>query len=313
MAAINTTMTLIKGALFGQAGLRPLISVLSRYQHQLPSFETLSITTPQPKIVQVEVNRPKKLNAFSRQVCNDLTACFNALSEDPSVRVVVIAGSGESKAFTAGLDLMDLQVMMGELQSIQDMARRSKSLRKTIKDMQAACTALEACSKPVLAAVHGACIGIGVDLIAAADCRYSTADAYFQIREVEIGLAADVGTLQRVPRIIGSDGLVRELVYTARKVPSQEAKDIGLVNQVYPDRDTLIKEVLKIASNIASKTPVAVQGSKLSLNYSRDHSIQDGLDQIATWNQAMLQTEDLLKAAMAIATKSEEPPEYEDF
>lgn len=179
--------------------------------------------------------------------------------------------------------------------------------------MQSGCSALEACTKPVLAAVHGPCIGIGVDLIAAADCRYSTADAYFQIREVDIGLAADVGTLQRVPKIIGSDGLLRELVYTARQVPSQEAKDIGLVNQVYPDRDTMMKEVLKIASTIASKTPVAIQTSKVSLNYSRDHTIQEGLDHILTWNQSMLQTEDLLKATMAIATKSPEPPEFEDF
>ena len=182
----------------------------------------------------------------------------------------------------------------------------------------------------MIAAVHAGCIGGGVDLVTAADIRYCTQDAFFQIKEVEIGnqnkklilfvffftftfdlgLAADVGTLQRLPKVIGSDSLVRELAYTARKMFADEAAQAGLVSRVFPDKETLLKAALETASLIAGKSPVAIQGTKHNLNYSRDHSIEEGLSYMTTWNAAMLQSEDLRIAAMASMDRKGPAPVY---
>lgn len=257
------------------------------------------------KVAHVQLNRPEKLNAMNQAFWTEIKQIFAWIAETPEVRAVVI--SGEGKHFSAGIDL---QMFAGfAAKFAKDAGRNARLLRATIQDLQSSLSAVENCSKPVLAAIHGYCIGGAVDLIAACDMRYCAADAVFSIKEVDIGMAADVGTLQRLPHIIG-DGVMRELAYTARDFDATEAKQIGLVNQVYPDHATLLEQVLALAATIASKSPIAIEGTKEMIRYARDHSVADGLNYIATWNAAMLQVDDL-KQAMA-AQMMKQQPEFKD-
>ncbi|RZC42031.1 delta(3,5)-Delta(2,4)-dienoyl-CoA isomerase, mitochondrial [Asbolus verrucosus] len=250
----------------------------------------------------------------------EIGKCFEELDADENCRVVVLSGAG--KVFTAGLDFQDMLKLAPELAEKEDVARKAKILLNFITTYQKSITSLELCRKPVLAAIHSACVGGGVDFITAADMRYSTKDAWFQVKEVDIGMAADVGTLQRLPKVIGSESLVRELCYTARKMLAAEALTSGLVSRLFGDKERLlfkmkclclklkflcvcsmIKGVIEIAEEISKKSPVAVRGTKVNLIYSRDHSVQEGLNHIALLNQMMLQSEDFATATVAQATK----------
>ncbi|XP_063999013.1 delta(3,5)-Delta(2,4)-dienoyl-CoA isomerase, mitochondrial [Pogoniulus pusillus] len=172
--------------------------------------------------------------------------------------------SGAGKVFTTGLDLLEMgpELLAGEQ---EDAALRAWALRHKVLQYQEAFSVLEKCPKPVIAAVHGACVGAGVDLISACDIRYCAQGSWFQIKEVDIGLAADVGTLQRLPEIVGNQSLVKELAFTARKMPAPEALSCGLVSRVLPDNVALLEAALEVASEITSKSPVAVQGTKVNL------------------------------------------------
>jgi enoyl-CoA hydratase len=170
-------------------------------------------------------------------------------------------------------------------------------------------TSIEHCRKPVLAAIHGACIGGGIDLITCCDMRYASAEAYFSIREIDVGMTADVGTLQRLPKLV-PDGIVRELAYTGRRFDAAEAREIGLVNRIYDSPDDLQRGVAEIALAIAAKSPLSIRGIKEMVVYSRDHSVADGLNYIATWNAAMLMSEDLTEAKTAAREKR--PAKFRD-
>ncbi|GFS11693.1 delta(3,5)-Delta(2,4)-dienoyl-CoA isomerase, mitochondrial-like [Elysia marginata] len=264
-------------------------------------FKTLKVDTPADFVKHVEMNRPNKLNAMNADFWREMVECFNQLADDEDCRVVILSGAG--KVFTAGLDLTDndlFQIIMSET----DCSRKAFKMSKSIPKFQDSFTAIENCPKPVIAAVHSACIGGGIDMISACDIRYCTQDAWFQIKEVDVGLAADVGTLQRFPKIVGNDSLTRELTYSARKFFSDEAKSIGFVSRILQDKDQMMKTALEMATTIASKSPVAVQGSKVNLVYSRDHSVSEGLDYNAKWNMVMLQSEDVMKAASAALNKT---------
>lgn len=264
------------------------------------NFETLNVTKPKENVLQVELNRPDKRNAMNQAFWREMVECFTAASTDSDCRAIVISGAG--KIFTAGLDLMEFAAIFP---SDMEVSRKGFHLKNVIADFQETFTCIEKCPKPVIAAVHNACVGGGIDMITACDIRYCSNDAWFQVKEVDIGLAADVGTLQRLPKITGNDSLARELAYTARKMMSDEALKFGLVSRVFPDRESTIAGALETAALIASKSPVAVQGSKVSMVYSRDHSVAEGLLHVATWNQCMLQSEDVMKAAMAMMQKEE--------
>uniref|UniRef100_A0AAY5KFS9 Delta(3,5)-Delta(2,4)-dienoyl-CoA isomerase, mitochondrial n=1 Tax=Esox lucius TaxID=8010 RepID=A0AAY5KFS9_ESOLU len=229
----------------------------------------------------------------------EMVECFTQISGDPECRVVVVSGAG--KVFTAGIDLMDMASVFQHEGG--DVARNAWNMRRIIAKYQESFTVIERCPKPVVVAVHGACIGGGVDLITACDIRLCTQDAWFQVKEVDIGLAADVGTLQRLPKVIGSRSLVNELALTARKMYADEAKDSGLVSHVFPDKEAMMAGALEMAREIAGRSPVAVQGTKVNLIYSRDHSVAEGLDYMATWNMSMLQSEDIVKSAVASMEK----------
>ena len=191
----------------------------------------------------------------------------------------------------------------------KDVGRNARLLRRKILQMQASFNAVDRCRKPVLAAIQGYCLGGAIDLIAACDMRYAAEDAQFSIKEIDMGMAADVGTLQRLPRIIG-DGLLRELAYTGRMVSADEARAIGLVNRVYSDHAGLLEGVMAIAQDIASKSPIAIGGTKQMISYMRDHRVDDGLEYVATWNAAMLQSSDLRLAMTAHMTKQK--PDFQD-
>ena len=270
------------------------------------NFETVTVSLDQ-NIATVRLNRPEKANAMNLTMWHDIRKAFNWIDENAEARVAVIEGEG--KHFTSGIDL---QMMMGLLPSIKNECdgRTRENLRRVILDLQDTLTSIDRCRKPVLAAIHGGCVGGGVDLISCTDMRYCSADAYFTIKEIDIGMVADVGTLQRLPKLIGNQGIVRELAYTGRKVDAAEAQSIGLVNKVYESREAMQAGVRELAASIAAKSPLSIRGTKEMLNYSRDHSVADGLNYIATWNAAMLMSNDLTAAMMAGMSK--QTPVFKD-
>ncbi|WP_409278170.1 crotonase/enoyl-CoA hydratase family protein [Pseudomonas defluvii] len=256
-------------------------------------------------IAHVQINRPEKVNAMNAVFWTEIIDIFKWIDDTDAVRVVVISGAG--KHFSSGIDLMLLASVANQLG--KDVGRNARLLRRTILQMQASFNVVDTCRKPVLAAIQGYCLGGAIDLITACDMRYAASDAQFSIKEIDMGMAADVGTLQRLPRIIG-DGLVRELAYTGRTIDAEEARQIGLVNRTFTDQASLLDGVFAIAKEIAGKSPIAVAGTKEMLSYMRDHRIDDGLEYIATWNAAMLQSTDL-RVAMA-AHMSKQKPEFAD-
>ena len=266
-------------------------------------FETLEVTKPRDYVFQVNINRPKKRNAMNQTFWSEMVTCFNKIASDNECRAAVLSGAG--KIFTAGLDLMDMGPVLMAQQEDQDVSRRAYHMRDKILQFQESFSVIEKCPQPVIAAIHSACVGGGVDMICACDIRWCTSDAWFQVKEVEIGLAADVGTLQRLPKIVGNESLVRELCYTSRKFMAEEAKSFGLVSRIFQDREDLISGALDLASHIAKMSPVAVTGTKHNLNYARDHPVDESLKYMASWNMSMLQTEDILKAVQAGMNKEE--------
>ncbi|KAF9926505.1 putative enoyl CoA hydratase [Linnemannia zychae] len=260
------------------------------------TFETVKVSFPAPFVAHVELNRPKKLNAINGAMWSDIGAVFNQLRDDENVRSIVLSGSG--RCFTSGLDLFSLNLPIVE----DDPSRTAFKIRPFIKKLQDSLTAIEICDKAVIAAIHGPCIGGGIDITTACDIRYASKDAYFS--EVDIGLAADVGTLQRLPKVVGNIGWVRELCFTGRNFDSKEALEQGFISKVLPDHAAVVAAALDTAKLIAEKSPVAAIGTKHILNYSRDHTVQEGLDYIATWNMVMLTTPDLPAAAAANMQKT---------
>jgi enoyl-CoA hydratase len=201
---------------------------------------------------------------------------------------------------------MDLAVFQGGSLGLapkdEEPGRARSRTREAALRFQESFNALERARVPVLAAIQGGCIGGGVDMISACDARYCTADAFFCIQEINLGLTADVGTLQRLPKLIPA-GVVRELAYTGRRMNAARAKEVGLVNEVYPTQDTMLARVLEIAREIADKSPLAIWGTKQMLNYARDHSVEDGLEYVATWQAGMFFGTDMAEAFRAKTEK----------
>jgi delta(3,5)-delta(2,4)-dienoyl-CoA isomerase len=228
----------------------------------------------------------------------EMRQVFNQLSEDPSVRAIVLSGAGE-KAFTAGLDVKAAQGGILSSDSNLDPARKAVHLRRHVLEFQDCITAVERCEKPVIVAMHGFSLGLAIDLSTAADIRLCSKDVRFAVKEVDIGLAADIGTLSRLPKVVGNFGWVKEVALSARIFGAEEALRVGFVNSVHENRAATIAAALKLATLIASKSPVAVQGTKEILNWSRDHSVQDGLRYTGVWNSAALQTGDVSAALLS--------------
>lgn len=261
------------------------------------NLETLAISE-RNGVAHIELNRAGKANAMNGAMWKDLRSAFDWLSTSRA-RVGVLSARG--KHFTAGIDLDMLVAMKSEIASLSE-GRRQERLKEVIVELQAAISAAESCRKPILAAIHGACMGAGIDLVTACDMRYATKDSRFSVKEVDLAIVADVGTLQRLPRLIG-DGLARELAFTGRDFDGNEAHAMRLVNQVFTDKDSLMAAVLKMAAEIASKSPLTIRGIKDTLNFSRDHSVAEGLSYVAAKNSAILFSSDLDEAMTAAEQK----------
>ena len=275
------------------------------------TYQHIVVSRPDdcPGVAVVSLNRPRKRNAINSKMWKEIGHVFSEVTySSDDIRCIALVSNGN--AFCAGIDLSDPLFGLMDAGSADvddeneengnrisnDVARKAFRFRPQILEMQRAFTALEACPVPVVAIIQGFCIGGGVDLITAADVRICSPNAVFSVREARLGLAADVGTLQRLPKIVGHSSRVRELVFTGEDFGSAEAARIGLVSRISTSNESLVREGLDIARRIASNSPVAVRGSKLSLNYSRDHSVADGLEHIATHNAAALITDDLMNS-----------------
>ena len=250
------------------------------------------------KIATVSFNKPEKSNALAMEDWREMKLVFEDLDAQSEVRVIVLKGEG--KNFCAGIDINTLGGLMQA--EGNDEGRKRERLYRSLLELQSCITAIESCRKPVLAAIHRACIGGGVDIIAACDMRYCSEDAYFSIREIDMGLVADIGTLQRLPTVL-NPGILAEMAYTGRNVMAEEAAQIGLVNRAYPSQEAMMTAVYEIAHTIASKSPLVIRGIKQHLLYKRDHTVADSLQNIASWNAATLLSNDLMEAMQAYMQK----------
>lgn len=261
------------------------------------TFFDIAIDGP---VAVLSMNRPDKANGMTPDFWGDLPRLMRELDAMPVIRCAVIEGRG--KHFTGGMDLSAFDGI-AELTKAEP-ARGAFALRRLILKLQDSFTAIEQVRFPVIAAMHGACLGGGIDMISACDLRLASADAFFGIEEINIGMAADVGTLQRLPRLI-APGIVKELAYTGRRFSGEEAKAWGFVNEICADAETVQARGRELAREIAAKSPIAIAGIKQAVDYARDHAVRDGLDQIATWNAGMLRPEELMTAIQAKMAKKE--------
>jgi enoyl-CoA hydratase/carnithine racemase len=230
---------------------------------------------------------------------------FRSLGANPDVRAILLSGRG--RHFTAGLDL---EYAASQFPPADDPGRAAEARLRHIEWLQDMFSAVEQARVPVIAAIHGGCIGAGVDLVTACDIRVASADAFFQVAEVDVAITADLGTLQRLTHLI-PEGIVRELTYTGRKMGAEEALRLGLVNRVEADREAAIAAAAELARTIAAKSPMAVAGAKLSLNYSRGRTVEEGLRHVALWNAGTLLSADLTTAIKARLGKTE--PSFGDL
>jgi enoyl-CoA hydratase/carnithine racemase len=271
----------------------------------IPEFPHLAIQQSD-HVARIELARPDKANAIDGPMWGSIGAAFAWADATPEVRVVVLAGQGDH--FTAGIDLGFLAAIRDEVDALPADAR-SPRLRTIIEDLQASVSAIETCAKPVIAEVQGACIGGGVDLITACDLRYATSDAEFSVKEVDLAIVADLGTLQRLPLVIGA-GPATELALTGCHFDGDEAVTLGLVNAVAADADALQVQVAEVAAIIASKSPATVRGIKRALRISRDQGVTAGLAWVAEHNSCHLLGPDVEEAVKAMMMGTE--PEFED-
>jgi len=274
------------------------------------NYESFKYTS-EDGIGHLVLNKGEDLNKMTMNFWYELPKILDEIDRDASLRVLILTSTG--KHFCAGMDLKNFGTLGNDVEkktNVPDKARIGENLYRVAKELQDMLSKLEKLRIPVLAGIQGGCIGGGLDLVTAADMRFASKDAFFCIQEVNIGMAADIGTLQRLPRVI-PEGKVRELAYTGRRMPAEEALETGLVNKVYESQEDLVSGLKEMAAVIASKSPLAVYGTKAILNFSRDHTIAEGLEYNALWSGAMLPQEDMAEAMMSNMEKRD--PEFKDM
>ena len=272
------------------------------------SFDNLKTLTVniENSIAHIELSRPNELNSMIAEFWQELPQIVREIDEHSAARVIVISSQG--KHFSAGMDLSVFANMTANFQG--EPSRSAERMRRLVLKLQDSFDALEEVRIPVLVAMQGGVIGGAVDMICACDSRYCTEDAFFTIKETQIGMTADVGTLQRLPNLM-PHGLVKEMAYTGRNMPSAEALSCGFVNQVFADQQSILDHVMKVAQQIAANSPMAVAGCKEMLNYSRENTIRDSLNYMATWQSGMFQMPDVQEAIQA--QKEKRHPKFDDL
>jgi enoyl-CoA hydratase len=273
------------------------------YDTDAPQTSTCFDVTIADNIAHIQMKRPEAFNSMTREFWNELPVIVNDINDNARARVIVITSTG--KHFCAGMDLAVFATGDGVgVGSKSDPQTRAESFRHHVHHLQDTFTCLDKARIPVLVAIQGGCIGGAVDFVSACDIRWASADAFFCIQEINIGMTADVGTFPRLCKLL-PEGWVRELAYTGRRLPAQRAKELGLVNEVFETHEALVAHVMATAREIASKAPLAVTGSKVMINYARDHTIADGLDYIATWQTGMFAPAHMAEAFRANASKEQ--------
>ena len=260
-------------------------------------------------IAHISMSRGNKFNTMTKAFWSELPELVDKISDEAEARVIVLSAQG--KHFCAGMDLANFQdngEILGTDAKKVSQGRRGEAQFRVTRELQYTISCLEKARIPVIAAIQGACIGAAVDMVTACDIRYATKDAFFCIQEINIGMAADVGTLQRLPYLI-PEGIVRELAYTGRKFSADEALRYGLINAVLDTHEAVIVHALDVAGEIANKAPLAVTGAKEILNYNRDHSVEESLNYTALWNSAMNFSDDMMEAFKSKVEKKD--PEFQ--
>ena len=252
------------------------------------------------RIAYVVMRRPEKRNSMIPAFWTELPALVRELDGRAEARVIVL--SAEGPHFTGGIDLSMFSDIGTRHEDQAARLQKPVAFMSLVSKMQDTFSSLEECRIPVLVAIQGGCIGGGVDLVTACDMRYATEDAFITIHETNIGMTADVGTFPRLLNLI-PEGLVRELAYTGRRMPAAEAQAIGLVNQVFENHEAMMGHVNEVATDIASKAPLAVYGCKRVITHARDHSTAEGLEYVGLWNASMLHVEQIMEALAAQAEK----------
>ncbi|MHB8288016.1 MAG: enoyl-CoA hydratase-related protein [Acidimicrobiales bacterium] len=268
-------------------------------------------------VLRIEVNGPvstvyldrgEKRNAMGPEFFDQLAEAMEVLSSNPDVRCVVIAAEGTD--FSVGLDLKALAdgTLIGrEVSEARSQAERAMRLHERLKVLQQSISSVSACSKPVIAAVWGNCLGSGLDLASACDIRIAAADAMFALAETRMAMVADLGSLQRLPQIIGK-GHLAEIAFTGKQIPASAALGMGLVNKVCPDASSTLAAATKLAGDVALNSPLAVQGVKAIMTASDANELADGLQRVALWNAAFIESDDLAEAVAAFIEKR--PPVF---
>ena len=254
------------------------------------AFETawtcFSVTLEGP-VAHIRLNRPDAFNSMNRAFWNELPAIVGDIDDNARARAIVISSTG--KHFCAGMDLENFAGVTGgaaaEAARTVDRWPAAEASREHLRSLQDAFSCLDRARMPVIAAIQGGCVGGGVDLTSACDIRYASADAFFCIQEINIGMTADAGTFPRLCKLI-PQGWVRELAYTGRRLPAERAREIGLVNEVFADHEAVVAHALSVAAEIAGKAPLAVAGSKVMINYAREHDTETALDYLRVWQAA---------------------------
>jgi len=255
---------------------------------------TLSV---QDHVAHLVLNRPEAMNTMHPTFWRELDAVLAQLHQAGEARALVISSTG--KHFSAG---MALETFGGAI-TLDDRSPEGRAaVFDLLTDMQATFTRIEALRIPVIAAIHGGCIGGAVDMVTAACIRYATADAFFCIQEINIGMVADVGTLQRLPKLIPLS-VVKELAYTGRRLGADKALGYGLVNEVFDTQEAMVAAALQCAQEIASKPPVAIWGTKQAVNYARDHAVEDSLRQMGWLQGAIWSNRHVMESVTAMKQK----------
>jgi enoyl-CoA hydratase len=269
------------------------------------SFTTIDLQLD-GTVARLQLNRPRKANALNAEMASELIDAFRWLDQEATVRVVVLTGAG--RFFSAGIDLEYLQQIQAQVMATESDQQQPK-LRGIIEHLQQVTMAVELCRKPVVAQIGGVCYGFGLDLAAACDLRFCTDKARFSVKEVDLAIIADLGSLQRLPGIVG-EGKARELAFTGRDFFGPEAAANGFANQSFASADDLDQHVTELANQLTQKSPRTLRGIKLSMNYSRDHTLADGLEHIAAMNSEELLHGDLPEVVAARMQKRR--PEFPD-
>lgn len=257
-------------------------------------------------VAELRLDAPQSLNALTLGGIQALGAAVRQLRADPAVRCLVIASTG--KHFTAGLDLTEFAAEDDRFDVTSARARRR--FEERLSTLMSELDLLDRAPFPVIAAIQGGCIGAGVDLVTACDLRLCSADAFFVIQEINVGLAADLGTLQRLAKLI-PPGLAREYAYSGRRLSAERALQIGFVNSVHPTAADTLVAARALALEIAAKSPLAIATSKQALNFARDHDLRTALEQMATLQSARLSLEEIREAVAA--QQAGRAPKFEDL